>query len=334
MVVARDDLVGAVGRAVRGDDDLELVLRVVERELLRIVVTSDASSDGTDDIVRSFADRGVELVVAKRGGKVNAQDTAMRALGDAIDVVAFSDANSTWSPDALRKLLRPFADPDVAYVCGRLALRRADGTNQEGAYWRLEVALRAQESAIGSITGGNGSIYAVRRGDYAEVDPRWGHDLSFPYLMVKRGRRAVYVSDATAAEKPSTDLEDEFRRKVRMLPWSWRYLFEAGPLRGVPPMYLFELLSHRVLRYASGFLHVGLLATSIALWGDGWVYEAVLAAQALWLVLAAAGKLKLRVPGAGLAWYYLLMTVATMAALVRYLREGAPLMWEKAEGTR
>ena len=78
----------------------------------------------------------------------------------------------------------------------------------------------------------------------------------------------------------------------------------------------------------------GLLATSIALWGDGWVYEAVLAAQALWLVLAAAGKLKLRVPGAGLAWYYLLMTVATMAALVRYLREGAPLMWEKAEGTR
>ena len=113
------------------------------RELLRIVVTSDASSDGTDDIVRSFADRGVELVVAKRGGKVNAQNTAMRALGDAIDVVAFSDANSTWSPDALRRLVRPFADPDVAYVCGRLALRSADGTNQEGAYWRLEVSLRA-----------------------------------------------------------------------------------------------------------------------------------------------------------------------------------------------
>ena len=119
-----------------------------------------------------------------------------------------------------------------------------------------------------------------------------------------------------------------------MLPWSWRYLFEAGPLRGVPPMYLFELLSHRVLRYASGFLHVALLATSIALWNDGWPYQAALAAQALWLALAAAGKLKLRVPGAGIAWYYLLMTAATMAALVRYLREGAPLMWEKAEGTR
>ena len=77
-----------------------------------------------------------------------------------------------------------------------------------------------------------------------------------------------------------------------------------------------------------------LLATSIALWGDGWIYEAALAAQALWLLLAAAGKLRLRIPGAGIAWYYLLMTAATMAALVRYLRGGAPLMWEKAEGTR
>jgi len=228
--------------------------------------------------------------------------------------------------------VRNFADPDVAYVCGKVRFQRDDGSNREGVYWRYEMWLRESESALGSITGGNGAIYAVRRSDYVEWP--FGHDQGFPTLMAQKGRRAVYEPEAMAFEKPSRENEDEFRRKVRMLPWSWRYLFEAGPLRGVPPMYLFELLSHRVLRYASGFLHVALLATSIALWGDGWVYEAALAAQALWLVLAAAGKLKLRVPGAGLAWYYLLMTVATMAALVRYLREGAPLMWEKAEGTR
>jgi hypothetical protein len=119
-----------------------------------------------------------------------------------------------------------------------------------------------------------------------------------------------------------------------MLPWSWRHLFEARSLRGVPPIYLAELLSHRVLRYGSGFLHIALLATSIALVDDGWPYAAALVAQAAWLALAAAGKLKLPVPGAGLAYYYLLMTAATMVALGRYLREGAPLMWEKAEGTR
>ena len=119
-----------------------------------------------------------------------------------------------------------------------------------------------------------------------------------------------------------------------MLPWSWRYLFEAGSLRGVPPIYLAELISHRVLRYGSGLLHVTLLATSIALVGEGLPYQAALAAQGAWLTLAAAGKLRLPVPGAGLAYYYLLMSWATVAALGRYLREGAPLMWEKAEGTR
>ena len=102
----------------------------------------------------------------------------------------------------------------------------------------------------------------------------------------------------------------------------------------MPPIYLAELISHRVLRYGSGLLHVTLLATSIALVGEGLPYQAALAAQGAWLALAAAGKLRLPIPGAGLAYYYLLMSCATVAALGRYLREGAPLMWEKAEGTR
>ena len=114
----------------------------------------------------------------------------MRALGDSIDVVAFSDANSSWEPDALRRLVRPFADPDVAYVCGQVRFQRRDGTNREGLYWRYEMWLRESESALGSITGGNGAIYAVRRSDYVEVDPRFGHDLSLPYLLVQHGRRA------------------------------------------------------------------------------------------------------------------------------------------------
>ena len=296
---------------------------------LELVVASDASTDQTHEIVRGYDGR-VRLLECERARKLPTMNTAVRETES--EILAFGDANATWAPDALRKLVRNFADPDVAYVCGQVRFQRDDGSNREGVYWRYEMWLRESESALGSITGGNGAIYAVRRSDYVEWP--FGHDQGFPTLMAQKGRRAVYEPEAMAFEKPSRENEDEFRRKVRMLPWSWRYLFEAGPLRGVPPMYLFELLSHRVLRYASGFLHVGLLATSIALWGDGWVYEAVLAAQALWLVLAAAGKLKLRVPGAGLAWYYLLMTAATMAALVRYLREGAPLMWEKAEGTR
>ncbi len=261
-----------------------------------------------------------------------AQDRAVaRAAGD---VLAFSDANARWPRDALRKLVRGFADPDVAYVCGRLVLEQPDGTNREGAYWRYETWLREQESALGSVTGGNGSIYAVRRGDYVEVDPRFGHDLSFPYLMVQRGRRAVYDPEALAFEKPSRDLEDEYRRKVRMFEHCWLILLEGRMFRNVPALYGLELFSHRALRYGSGLLHLALLGSSIALAPRGGVYRLALGGQLAGLGLAAAGRLRLPVPGASLAYYYLLVTSATVTALYRYARYGVPAVWEKAEGTR
>jgi glycosyltransferase involved in cell wall biosynthesis len=335
--VAKDEITPTVTLIVPAHDEEDVIGARVENLLeldypsdrLQLVVASDGSTDRTHEIVRSF-DGKVSLLEADRGGKLPTMNRAVRETES--EILAFGDANATWAPEALRKLVRSFADPNVAYVCGQVRFQREDGTNKEGLYWRYEMWLRESESSLGSITGGNGAIYAVRRDDYVEWP--FGHDLGFPALMVQRGRRAIYEPEALAFEKPSKDNEDEFRRKVRMLPWSWRHLFEAGSLRGQPPLYLAELLSHRVLRYASGFLHVTLLATSIALVGEGWPYQAALAAQAAWLALAAAGRLRLPVPGAGIAYYYLLMSAATVAALGRYLREGAPLMWEKAEGTR
>ncbi|HVV58627.1 MAG TPA: glycosyltransferase family 2 protein, partial [Gaiellaceae bacterium] len=194
---------------------------------LRVVVTSDASSDRTEEIAAGFP--GVTVIRNERGGKVAAQDRAVRETDS--EIVAFSDANATWAPDALRQLVRPFADPDVAYVCGQLKILAADGSNREGAYWRYEMLVRSAESTLGSVTGGNGSIYAVRRSDYAEVDPRFGHDLSLPYLMVQRGRRAVYEPAAQAFEKPTPTNETEYRRKVRMFEHCWLILLRGRMLR-------------------------------------------------------------------------------------------------------
>jgi cellulose synthase/poly-beta-1,6-N-acetylglucosamine synthase-like glycosyltransferase len=306
------------------------------RELLRIVVASDASSDGTDAIAEGFAERGVELVRAPRGGKVNAQNCAVRTLGD-VDVLAFSDANCEWRPDALRHLVAPLADERVAYVCGRLQLRSPEGTNQEGAYWRYEIWLRARESLIHSVTGGNGSIYAVRRERYEEVDPRFGHDLSFPYLMVKRGFRAVYAPQAVALEKMTTDLSDEFRRKVRMFGHCWLLVLHGRMfgLRALGPLYWVEMVSHRLLRYGSGLLHLALLATSLALaLGIGGVYAVVLALHGVFaLCVLASIALRGRVRVFALAHYYLLVTLATLLALGDVVR-GVPAVWERAEGTR
>ena len=155
---------------------------------------------------------------------------------------------------------------------GRASYEAADGTNREGAYWRFELWLRAQESRLGSVTGGNGPIYAVRRADWFEQEPWCGHDLGLPYLMVQRGRRAVYDPDAVSIEKPSKDIEDEYRRKVRMLRGAWVHVFR-GMLRRVGPVYFVELVSHRLLRYGSGILHALLLVSNAALVGEGWVYQ-------------------------------------------------------------
>ena len=293
---------------------------------VEIVVASDASTDATDDIVARVAEREprVRLLRCERGGKVAAQNRAVRETNG--EIVAFSDANATWAVPALRKLVRNFADPDVAYVCGQLRLDEAAGTNREGAYWRFELRVREAESTLHSVTGGNGSIYAVRRDDYAEVDPRFGHDLSLPYRMVQRGRRAVYEPEAIAFEKPTPDIEDEYRRKVRMFEHCWAIVLEGRMLRDVDPVYATELVSHRHLRYASGLLHLAALASNVALLRRGPLYGALLAGQLAFLGLAAARP--------GLPRYYVLVTWATVEALAGYLRSGVPAVWEKAAGTR
>jgi cellulose synthase/poly-beta-1,6-N-acetylglucosamine synthase-like glycosyltransferase len=288
------------------------------KDNLQIVVTSDASTDRTEEIALQYP--GVRVITNPKGGKVAAQDAAVRQTDS--DIVAFSDANCTWAPDALRKLVRSFADSGVAYVCGRLRILRPDGSNKEGVYWQYELQLRNAESRLGSITGGNGSIYALRRGDYVEVDPRFGHDLSLPYLMVQRGRRAVYEPAAHAFEKPTPTNETEYRRKVRMFEHCWLIVLRGHMFRRLGPLYWLEVVSHRLLRYGSGILHVALLGTSIALAAHGWIYAVALGLQ-FGLLLAALA-------GVGIARYYVLVTWATLVALVNYLRRGVPAHWEPA----
>lgn len=340
--VAKADVTPSVAVVVAAHNEEAVIEQRLENLLeldypsdrLEIVVASDASTDRTDELVEAAAARDprIRLIRCPRAGKVAAQNRAVRETRG--DVIAFSDANGRWEPDALRKLVRNFADPDVAYVCGRVGLERPSGTNREGVYWRFELWLRENESALGSITGGNGGIYAVRRSDYVENAPELGHDLGFPYQLAQRGRRAVYEAAAVAWEKQSRNLEDEYQRKVRMLAQSWLHVLSGRMLRGGGTLYVVQIVSHRLLRYVSGFLHLVLLATSIALVGHGLVYTAVAGAQAVWLLLALAGSLRIRIPGAGLSYYYLLVTLATLTGLIRFLRRGVPVVWEKIEGTR
>ena len=340
--VAREDVTPSVAVVVSAHDEEDVIGRRVENllaldyppELLQVVVASDGSTDRTDGIVEEIAvgEQRVRLLRCPREGKVAAQHRAVRET--ASDVVAFTDANTEWRPDALRALVRSLADPGVGYVCGRLRLESPEGANLEGLYWRYETWVRQQESTASSITAGNGAIYAVRREAYVDDDPKFGHDFGFPYSMEQAGLRAVYDPEAVAVEKPATEQEDEYGRKVRTIARSWGHLLTGRAFRPTRPLYLFQLVSHRVLRYTSGLAHLGLLLSNVALLGRGAGYRRFLALQLAGLGLAAAGGARLPIPGARLAHYYYVVTKATVAGLVRYLRTGTPQTWDKARGTR
>src|SRR6185503_1520455 len=127
-----------------------------------VIVASDGSADRTAELAR---EAGADLVLdLPRGGKVAALNAAVeRARGE---VFAFSDANSFWEPDALRHLVSRLADPRVGYVCGQVRLDGAGAVNEEGLYWRYEMAIRELESSLAGVTAGNGAINAVRREAY------------------------------------------------------------------------------------------------------------------------------------------------------------------------
>jgi len=305
------------------------------RERLQVIVACDGCADETAQRAR---EAGADLVLElPRGGKIRAQDAAVeRSRGE---ILAFSDANSQWRPDAAAALARAFDDPRVAYACGqvRFVQALAGASNQEGLYWRYELGVRALESRLSSITAGNGAIYAVRAGAYMVVDPVMGHDLSLPFQMVKRGMRAVYVPDALAAEKMVPSIDGEFARKRRMMSHTWPIVLRAGMLspRGYTPGYALMILSHRVLRYCTPLLHALALALNVAVLalGAGPLYGATLALQ---LALLAAAALAPLLPARALliARYYVLTTASPAAGLWDWLRHGTSASWEAAEGTR
>ena len=314
------------------------------RELLELIVACDGCTDATaEEARRAGADLVLEL---PRGGKIRAQDAAVReARGE---IVAFSDANALWEPGAARSLVAAFAaDPRVGYACGQVrfyqgphpahGLGPAGAANQEGVYWRYELAVRALESRLRSITAGNGAIYATRRSSYIVVDPIMGHDLSLPFNIVKRDQRAVYVPGARASEKMVPTLSGEFARKRRMMSHTWPIVLRGGMLspRGYTPGYALMIVSHRLLRYSSPFLHLLALGCNIALVADGagTLYTVTLLLQWALLVCAGIGGV-IPLRPLLIARYYVLTTASAAFGLWDWLRHGTDASWEVAEGTR
>lgn len=251
------------------------------RDNMDIVVASDASTDGTDEIVMAYEDKGVRLVrLAVRGAQTGAQNFAVpRSFGD---IVVFSDANSMYKPDAIKKLVEPFADRKAGCVVGRLRHTNPEATSVsygEELYWRYESFLKRKQSDASALFLANGAIYAVRRNLYKEVNPNHDHDTIVPLRTAGLGYRVVYQPEALAYEIASESFKGELRRKIRIITRDARTFidlrFMLTPFR---PWAAFNIISHKLLRWCVGFAMTGIFVSNLFLLEET-LFQFTLAAQ-------------------------------------------------------
>jgi cellulose synthase/poly-beta-1,6-N-acetylglucosamine synthase-like glycosyltransferase len=331
--VARADITPAVTLLVSAFNEASVIGRKIENSLaldypherLEIIVISDASTDATDEIVHSFEGRGVTLLrMAERGGKTLGLNAAVAwARGE---VIVFSDANILYAPDALRKLVRNFADPAVGCVTGDSRYDEAPNSaahREEDTYWGYERFIRTYESRIGSTVGGDGAIFAIRRELYRPLAADAINDFVVPLRIVLEGHRAVFEPAAIGVEPSAGSFKREFRRKRRIVNRSWRAIMG---LRGIlspwrSGLFAWQVWSHKVLRWLMLPLVVAAGAGSVLAYDAGLVYQLGAWGFGASLTLAAIGGImQERSNGLGrlvhTAYYFYVVNVAAMLGII------------------
>ena len=299
-----------------------------------IIVASDASSDGTDEIVRAYPAGNVRLLrVDGRLGKTACQNAAAAVASG--ELLVFTDATTSVSGDALRAMARNFNDPAVGCVAGRLTYvsRDEQGVGRGGvSYWGYEIALRMAESSLGSLIGVSGCLYAVRRSAYRPIPPELISDFVIAMVMREQDLRTVLEPDATCMEETLERTDAELSMRVRVtlrslaaLAWQRRFL---NPLRY--GTFAWQLWSHKLLRYLSPVFLVTALVTNAVLALQGsyqWLLLMQLAGWTLGVLgfvpFALLGKSRVLVQ----PHYFLLTNLASAISLIRFVRGDKVVTW-------
>ena len=305
------------------------------RDRLEIMVISDSSDDGTDEIVQQFSARGVRLLRQEpRMGKAAGLNLGVsEARGQ---ILVFSDANAMYQPDAVRRLVRHFSNSKVGYVVGNARYdekgRESASAQSEGLYWKLETYLKKMESRFGSVIGGDGAIYAIRRELYSPLVPTDINDFLNPLQIVTRGYSGVFEPAAVCYEEAAENFGQEYRRKVRIISRSLNALRRIpqvlNPLQNTRHWFL--LVSHKVLRWFAPFFMILCFAASLALWQSPF-YKSAALLQLFFYALALVGWIWRPKNKIGkilsLVFYFCMVNLASLVGCIKCFRGDLSGKW-------
>lgn len=307
-----------------------------QKDKLEIVVASDCSTDDTDEIVRSYADRGVILHRQEiRQGKTRAQQQAVKISTG--EILVFSDATTIFELDALKKIVRSFADPEVGCVAGQLDyVDRTSTAVGKGcrSYWNYEKFLKKCESQLGSLIGVSGCLYAVRRSCQARLANQMIDDFVIATEVHLQGLRTVYEPEAISTEDTNNKGQDELRMRIRVISQTLRALNRYREVFSLTNhgMFAFQMFSHKVLRYVVPVFLVGALVANWFLVEKAPFYKYAFLAQALFYFSTVVGwgaeRMKVKIGPLAIPYYFLLVNVASVAGFLKFVAGGTQVVWE------
>ncbi|WP_206769657.1 glycosyltransferase family 2 protein [Marinobacter sp. bablab_jr008] len=311
---------------------------------MELLVISDESEDGTDEIVREVA-QGSPFPIrlfrqVPRQGKTAGLNTLVpETFGD---IILFSDANSQWDAQAVSRLCSNFADPDVGYATGKMVYVNDDGSlvgDGCSAYMKYENWLRKQETRIGSVVGVDGGIDAMRKSLYQPLNADQLPDFVQPLKVVEMGYRVVYESRALLKEEALNDSDSEFSMRVRVslrALWALKDMKHLmNPLNG--PLFAWQLISHKLLRYTA-FVPLLTLALSTLLLAPDWgIYTLAFVGFVTFTLLAWTGfrresKAQSLSVAYSIPYYFALLNIASYKAVIAFLKGEKKVVWNPRKG--
>lgn len=310
---------------------------------IKFLVSSDNSTDNTNEIVRKFIKQNPDMdltlyEVKNRAGKTNAQNEAQKIVDT--EILVMTDANSMIDPNAIKELVSSFSSDDISYVAGKLKYINEDSSEtseNESFYWQLDLKIREIESNIQTITAGNGALYAVRNDRYYDFDPIKSHDSSMPILYALREERAIANHDALVFEKAGETTGDEYKRKVRMNRVMLSHILPDVRMLNVfkYKWFTYFYLGHRTSRYLLWISHLLLLISNIVLAFESRLFLIILIPHLLFWTLAIVKKVSgINNKILNIIYYYAVTIIAQWHGVFNVLTGRAKPFWEKAESTR